>query len=153
MVKVNPVQSVGPASPVFPFFFLNLPLALPACLLNAVFRWLHTGVLHVGADHVAPLSSISHTDSRHSRVALRASSTTACGMARFGRAPVPLVPSVFLPFTVLPFSSAKEPLTTLVEPLALGETAVSWRTSSMTRRRRAGNEDTSPERRRERAWF
>ncbi len=82
---------------------------------------------------------------------------TAWGMAKLGRellAVVPFVPSLFLPFTVPPFSSPEAPLTPLlVTPFEDGARAVSCRTSSITRRRSAGKEDTSPERRRARAWL
>jgi hypothetical protein len=68
---------------------------------------------------------------------------------------------LLLPFAVgVPFSSAVVPfaaaapalLPFVVVVVPLGEKVVSWRTSSRTRRRRAGKEVTSPERRRERAW-
>lgn len=100
--------------------------------------------------HVAPFASISHTISRLSRVTLSASLITACGTARLGAVVVaagtlPLVVSAplasFFPFTPPPLASPE------------GALAVSWRTSSKTRRRRAGKVLISPERRSARAWF
>lgn len=74
----------------------------------------------------------------------KASSTTASGTAR------------------LALLLSDEPLTFAASPLVedfplelddVGFRAESWRTSSRTRRRRAGNVVTSPERRSVRAWF
>lgn len=88
------------------------------------------------------------TSSRHSFVAFSASSTTACGTARFPLCSAPLAPFLFpaspfaLPPSAPPFASPSDL-----------RSSVSCRTSSMTRRSSAGKEEASPERRRERAWF
>jgi hypothetical protein len=111
----------------------------------------------VPGTHVAPFSSMAHTVSRLSRVTLSASSTTEVGMAKLDEgappAELPLsspadgVPLAldFLPLTSIPFAADPKG-----GPAAA---AVSCRTSSMTRRSRAGKEVISPERRRDRAWF
>ncbi len=69
---------------------------------------------------------------------------------------VPLVVSppggAGVPFVdFLPFTSAEVPL--VAEEPGGGARAVSCRTSSITRRRRAGKVVASPERRRDKAWF
>lgn len=94
---------------------------------------------------------MSQMASSCSLVTRRASLTTDSGMARLG---------VFAVVVVVSLAAAAEdasPLVAVVEglPLVLDETglrAESWRTSSRTRRRRAGKVVTSPERRRARAW-
>jgi hypothetical protein len=89
-----------------------------------------------------PLSSTSHTLSRHSLVTRSASSITCCGMAR-------LALSLAVPFACFDFS----PLVPLALAIGWTETSDSARTSERTRRRSSGYVDISPERRRERAWL
>lgn len=101
-----------------------------------------------GLPHDAPFSAIEHTVSRLSRVTLSASSTTELGRARFAAAGLPLLSAADgagVPFDFFPLAAST--------PLVVGARLVSLRTSSRTRRRRAGKVVTSPERRRAMAWF